>query len=416
MDYEKNKVFSSQNEEIELLKEEIRSLKEKIQNETLLSIRLNRLLESVNIIPWEANPKTGQFTYVGAQAENILGYPVRSWLTKDFWVNHIHHEDRERAVALCFKESTTREKYTFDYRMIAADGRIVWIYDIVTVISENGKAKLLIGYMLDITDRKKFEQMQEERLLEQQHAREIAEQTMRMQDDFLSIAAHELRTPLTPISMQLQLLEKILIKNADSDFSISMKRNLLKLTQNSKREINRLSSLIEELLDVSRISAGRLVLNLKEVNLSTIVQSQIKRYQTTALKVGSLLHGRIEPGVVGIWDPTKLESLVENLLTNAIKFSDGNPIEVRVGIQKKSAILVVKDHGIGISKEDQQKIFKRFERAVSVKNYSGLGLGLFIASEIVKAHGGSIKLESEIHRGSTFVVELPLRQLANGLS
>jgi two-component system, OmpR family, sensor kinase len=246
-------------------------------------------------------------------------------------------------------------------------------------------------------------------LAEEHAAREAAERTMNMQDDFLSIAAHELRTPITPISMQLQLIKRVITSVNENQMLGTMKEKLLRITHNSNKELDRLSNLIDELLDVSRISAGRLLLNLEEINLSEIVQVLVNRHQIAAHNAGINLQLKLEPEVIGLWDSTRLESLVENLITNAIKYGDGKPVEVKLETREKNVVLTVKDYGIGISKEDQHRIFKKFERAASVKDYAGLGLGLYISSEIVKAHGGSIKLESAPQRGSTFLVELPLK-------
>lgn len=267
---------------------------------------------------------------------------------------------------------------------------------------------LFYAFVRDISDLKEFEQQQKDLLAMEHLARLAAEQSVNMRDDFLSIAAHELRTPITPISMQLQLMERALEKGTDNDFPSPIKIKLLKWTTSSRKEVDRLARLAEELLDVTRISAGRLQLNLEEVNLSKIVHSQIQRNATNYSKAESDFHTHIEPGVIGKWDRLRLESLVENLLTNAIKYGSNNPIEVKVEIKGTIAIFSVKDNGIGISKDDQLRIFKKFERASSVKDFSGLGLGLYISNEIVKAHGGSIKLESEPLKGSTFQVELPL--------
>lgn len=266
------------------------------------------------------------------------------------------------------------------------------------------------AFIRDISQLKEIERRQKNLLIEEHHARKAAELTLSMQDDFLSIAAHELKTPITPISMQLQLLERTIVKVADNE--LPLKNNLLKLTHNSKKEIDRLSRLIEELLDVSRISAGRLVLNLEEVNFSQLVQSQLSRYHGAAQKAGSILHVSIEPKIVGMWDQSRLESMVENLLTNAIKYGNGGAIEVKLERHGDFARFMVQDHGIGISKDDQGRIFRKFERAASFKNYSGLGLGLYITKEIVKAFQGTINMVSEFGEGSTFTVEIPLKPSA----
>lgn len=154
-----------------------------------------------------------------------------------------------------------------------------------------------------------------------------------------------------------------------------------------------------------------MILNLEEVNLSQLIQSQINRYNEAAQKIGSVLHTSIESEIIGLWDQSRLESMVVNLLTNAIKYGNGNNIEVKLERHGDFATFMVQDHGIGISKDDQGRIFKKFERAASFKNYSGLGLGLYITNEIVRAFHGTIKMESELGQGSTFTVEIPLKPL-----
>lgn len=277
----------------------------------------------------------------------------------------------------------------------------------VTPIKENN-SWLFYAFVRDISDRKNFEKQQLALLSEEHAAREAAERTINMQDDFLSIAAHELRTPITPISMQLQLLERTLSKVTGSELTVATKQNLMRLIQNSTKEIDRLTRLIEELLDVTRISAGRLVLDLEEVNLSNVIKVQIERYNNEAAKAGSTFETLIPPNIIGHWDLMRIESMVQNLITNAIKYGNGKQIEIALELKDSNVLFKVKDYGIGIPKEDQSRIFKKFERAASVKDYSGLGLGLYITSEIVKAHSGTIYFESEPAKGSTFLVQLPL--------
>ena len=278
---------------------------------------------------------------------------------------------------------------------------------VIPIHENNGY--VFYAFVRDISERKNIELRQNALLKEEHQARKVAEETVEMQDDFISIAAHELKTPITPISMQLQLLERVIVKESATTLQNTKNQNLLRLSKNAKGEVDRLARLIDELLDISRISSGRLILNLEEFNLSHLVESTIERYRSSLEKSGSVIHTQIEPDVIGYWDLTRLESCVQNLLTNAIKYGDGNPIELNLKKIDKLVVLTVKDHGIGISEEDQCKVFKKFSRAVNVKEYSGFGLGLYIISEIAKAHGGAVKLESELHKGSTFSIELPIQ-------
>src|SRR5439155_20815653 len=141
------------------------------------------------------------------------------------------------------------------------------------------------------------------------------------------------------------------------------------------------------LLDVSRIAAGRLHIDRSETDLSALVHEVMRQFEPQLARFNYKLEARVEPGVVGHWDAPRIDQVVTNLLSNAIKYGDGKPIELSVEGTPEGARLTVRDRGIGISADDQRRIFGRFERAASL-NYGGLGLGLFISSQIVRAHGG----------------------------
>ena len=169
----------------------------------------------------------------------------------------------------------------------------------------------------------------------------------------------------------------------------------------------RIISLTEELLDVSRITSGRLALEPEETDLGQLVGEVAERWKDAARRAGCALRIDAPQGVNGLWDRSRLDQVATNLLSNAIKFGEGKPIEIRIEPDTDRVQLIVRDHGIGIPPEDQARIFDRFERAVSKQSYGGIGLGLWIARQIVEAHGGRIEVASEAGQGSTFRVELP---------
>jgi signal transduction histidine kinase len=171
-------------------------------------------------------------------------------------------------------------------------------------------------------------------------------------------------------------------------------------------QLQRLAQLVEQLLDVSRIDMGRLELHLEEVDLSAIARGVADRLAEQLERAGCTLELVLEGPVAGAWDRLRLEQVVTNLLTNALKYGAHRPIRMKVWSEGDTALLRLDDRGIGIPKEDQTRIFERFERAAS-HNYGGLGLGLFIARQIIQAHTGRIWVESEPGKGSTFFVELP---------
>jgi signal transduction histidine kinase len=177
------------------------------------------------------------------------------------------------------------------------------------------------------------------------------------------------------------------------------------------RQVGRLDRLIVNLLDVSRIAAGRFVLDRVETDLSTVVHDVSVQFEAELARRNCKLERRVDPSVTGLWDPLRIEQVVTNLVSNAIKYGAGKPIELRVEARQEVVRLVVRDHGIGIAVEDLPRIFGRFERAASL-GYGGLGLGLFISRQIVTAHGGTIGVQSTPNVGSVFTVELPRKASA----
>ncbi|WP_394823718.1 ATP-binding protein [Pendulispora albinea] len=220
---------------------------------------------------------------------------------------------------------------------------------------------------------------------------------VRIRDDFLSIASHELHTPLTPLKLQIERLQR-------------REQNATQLQEKLAvvaRQVDRLTNLARQLLDVSRITGGRLKLTPEEVDLTAVVRDAADALEAESRQSGSVIAIDAEPKVVGYWDPTRIEQITSNLLSNAIKYGQGKPILVQVTHDNGHARLSVHDNGIGIPPEQQQRIFDRFERAVSVRHYGGFGLGLWIVRQIVEASGGHVTVESQVGQGSTFTVELP---------
>jgi PAS domain S-box-containing protein len=230
-----------------------------------------------------------------------------------------------------------------------------------------------------------------------------AQEAVRARDEFLSIASHELKTPLTTLQLQVQgLIRKTRVPGQDSSPEAIAPR----LTT-AERQIERLTGLINNLLDISRITAGRLDLDLEPVDLAAVVREAAVRAREELSRAACALRIEAEGPCVGQWDRLRLEQVVTNLLSNAIKYGAGEPIEIGVLGLDGLARFTIRDYGIGIPPEHQARIFERFERAVSDRNYGGLGLGLWIVRQIVEALGGTISVESEAGRGSLFTVTLP---------
>jgi signal transduction histidine kinase len=171
--------------------------------------------------------------------------------------------------------------------------------------------------------------------------------------------------------------------------------------------VGRLTDLVERLLDVSRIVQGRLSLQCEETDLGAVVRQVADDVREEALRVGSTLSVSAPASLPGHWDRARLEQILLNLLSNALKYGGGKPVEIFLEDLGDGARLSVKDYGIGIAAEDHERIFGRFERAAPTRHYGGLGLGLYVTRSIVEAHGGVIGVESRRGEGATFIVDLP---------
>ncbi|HEX8111694.1 MAG TPA: ATP-binding protein, partial [Kofleriaceae bacterium] len=225
---------------------------------------------------------------------------------------------------------------------------------------------------------------------------------LHLRDEFLRIASHELRTPLASLRLSAQGLLRAAERNRAVSPEI-LDRTLHRVLGNTIR----LEQLTSELLDVTRIEQGRLQLNPIEVALDAIVREAVEHIEADLAAAGSSVSIECTAPVVGRWDPSRLDQVVTNLLSNAAKFGAGKPIEIRIDQLGATARLTVTDHGIGIDPARRRHVFDRFERAVPSSSYGGLGLGLYIARSIVVAHGGTITVDSELGAGSTFTVTLP---------
>jgi signal transduction histidine kinase len=226
-----------------------------------------------------------------------------------------------------------------------------------------------------------------------------AQTAIRARDEFLSIASHELYTPITSLQLLLQGVKSGRVASSPETFASTIDL--------AERQTRKLTKLIGELLSVSRIRADRLDLLLEEVDMASVVRDVVERLGSEIARTRCALTVDVSRLVVGRWDRTRLEQVVTNLLSNATRFGAGRPIEVTVTQEGDTGRLVVQDHGIGIPADRLPRIFERFERGVSVREYGGLGLGLYIVREIVRAMGGTIRVESVVGVGSTFTVELP---------
>jgi PAS domain S-box-containing protein len=263
----------------------------------------------------------------------------------------------------------------------------IW-FDIRAYPSRDG----LSVYFRDVTERKRAEQE--------------LERAVRARDEFLSIASHELRTPLTSLKLQTQMTKRSLEKEGPAALG---PERIQKLVSNFDRQIDRITRLVEDMLDISRISTGKLTIAREQVNLCDLLRDLVERHAPLFEEKQVQVSLQCEGLIIGHWDQFRIEQVVSNLLTNAARYGESRPVEITAAREGEFAVLRVVDHGRGIAAENQERIFGRFERAVASDDISGLGLGLYIVRSIVEMHGGSIVVASELGHGAIFTVRLPLK-------
>ncbi|AWM60235.1 hybrid sensor histidine kinase/response regulator [Stutzerimonas stutzeri] len=231
------------------------------------------------------------------------------------------------------------------------------------------------------------------------------EDAVRMRDDFMSIVSHELKTPLNTLILEVQLRKLQLSRNNLTAFSEERLRNMV---DKDERQVQSLIRLIDDMLDVSRIRTGKLSIRPSRTDLAELVGNVVESFAAQMEACGCELRLERAESIIGVWDAFRIEQVLANLLTNAMRYGAGKPVWVSVTSCADGACIEVRDHGIGISPQSLERIFCQFERAEGSEGSAGLGLGLFIADQIVRAHNGRIQVQSEEGQGSQFRVLLPL--------
>lgn len=277
------------------------------------------------------------------------------------------------------------------------DGSGVWGLISSSPMNSDGGYGGALGMVTEVTDRKLAEQ-ERERMVQQ------LREAVRARDEFLSVASHELRTPITTLKLHVQTA--LLMRDRGMEnFSPTLASRL----DGINRQVNRLSELIDNLLDVSRMTNRKLQYEFAEMDLAETVREVAGRFAEDVRRANIALSVNVPVSVPGTWDKLRIEQVIGNLLSNALRHGNGMPVELSLSADADSATLVVRDHGPGIAPETRDKIFDRFEQGALSRKVGGLGLGLYIVRQIVDAHGGSVCIESESGRGSSFIVRLPLK-------
>ena len=234
---------------------------------------------------------------------------------------------------------------------------------------------------------------------------EVRDMALNSRDDFISIASHELNTPLQSLKLQVQMLKRDLVKSHDN-FSLE---KLNRFLEREDSQINRLSQLVKDMLEITKLGRGNIHIYKEEIDLNSLVKEVLFKLSETIQLSGSNIRLELADNLTGHWDRDRIEQILLNLINNAIKYGEGSPISIRTSSDSGWVRIEIQDKGMGIPLSSQERIFNRFERNISANEISGMGLGLFITRHLVEAHGGHIWVESEGEKkGSNFIVEMPL--------
>lgn len=279
------------------------------------------------------------------------------------------------------------------------DGSAFWASVVITKLRDATGRHWGFGFVArDRTAERRAEAAREEQMRR-------ADEAARARDEFLTIASHELRTPLSALVLQLDGAERAL---SSSDDGADRDRALEKVGKAIKSTA-RLTALVDNLLEVSRLASGSVRLALAPLDAVRLLRAAVRAIAPPAAKAGTVVVVQSPPSLAVEWDEPRMSLVFESLLSNALKYGRGQPIRVELCCDDDVVRLIVRDEGIGISREDAARIFDRFERAVPVRHYGGFGLGLYTTRRIVEAHGGRVRVTSAVGVGSTFVVEVPRR-------
>lgn len=331
-------------------------------------------------------------------AKRIKGYDAADIIGQHFSRFYEEHEIRAGKCEMELEVAAREGRFEDEGWRIRKDGSRFWANVVITAL--RGGDGELVGFAKvtrDLTERRSLEN---ERV-----GRARAEEALRLRDDFLALASHELKTPLTVVQMQLDSLHERL-GNWDAKVGLKLFR--------AARSTERLAKLIESLLDASHLTTGKLSLAREDMDLGAVVSHVIEDLEPTATRAGCDLRIELESGVVGCWDQLRVEQAVSNLISNAIKYGAGKPIAITTRLNGPDAVLEIRDHGPGIPEAELDRLFRRFERAVSLRNYGGLGLGLYLVQEIVEAHGGRVVAQNAEGGGARFELRLPRAVVHDG--
>jgi signal transduction histidine kinase len=351
---------------------------------------------------WEAVLPGDGPTFVGPGAERLLGYPAERWTEGGFWRGAIHPDDGGAVAEQVERLARDGGVADFVCRVVAAGGRTLSVRNFILVgAGGRAQARRVRGVTTPVAPR---EDDDAGVLRECEELRAA----VRAREDFVAIAAHELRGPMSPLVLHAHAL----LQAARDPERVPTRDWLAGRLEMLSRQLRHFSARATYLLDVSRLAAGHLDLHLEPIDLAAVTDEVVASLGPDAAGAGAPVTVRRDPAaaaldLVGRWDRVRIEQVCTNLVSNAIKYGAGGPVEVDLGGDGASVSLRVRDRGPGIALDDQRRIFEKFERVVRGNLGAGFGLGLWIVQRIVTAHGGRVSVESIPGQGAAFTVVLP---------
>ena len=351
----------------------------------LLEKGLN-LLQDLSISIIDLN---GQIQSWNLGANKIKQYSEGEILGKHFSVFYTQEDRDSFTPQREFDLAVQHGQFETEGWRVRKDGERFWAHVLMTALrDEKGRIFAFTNMIREISAFKKLSEVEE---------------SIRIRDEFISVASHELRTPVTRILLHLQHIRK-----TGEDF----KERTIKSLETCESATKELISLMDNLVDVTKLRLGKLEIKRTKTNISSVLLNVLNKFKDPIRLFGNHVSLDHQGDLVGYWDQERLDQLFTNLLSNALKFGEGRPIKMVLKQETANISFIISDEGPGIPYELQPKVFERFERAVGSSNISGLGLGLYIARQIVVAHKGDISLESHPGKGSVFKIILPLKQAA----
>jgi PAS domain S-box-containing protein len=362
--------------------------------------RLRLAVDAANVGLWNHDLDSDQLFW-DPHIRQQFGLAADTRVTVADFYAMVHPDDRQGIEDAFVRAIERREMCDVEYR-IGSAGAPKWIRSLArAAYRPGGRAYRIDGMTIDVTERKRIEDDHAALLQREQAARAETEAALKTRDDFLAAASHELRNPLNALQLQLVGLRRAAQRDPLSLATPAMTGRL----DRTEEQITRLVRLVDTLLDVSRIKSGRLDIEYADVDLVAVAKSVVEQLEPMSDGVSIRLQA---PGtLVGRWDPLRVEQILTNLLSNALKYGDGKPVDVAIWLDGESVRIAVTDRGIGIPADMLQRLFARFERLTPDHRRGGFGLGLWITRQIITAFGGTIDVRSELGKGSTFSAILP---------